>query len=499
MTSSYIRTAAVLAAACVLAPSARAQVPGSSTGGSSGSATVDFPATPAGTLARALLAAINSGDTAQLRRWSDTSFSAAAHQRGNAATDAELLRIVQSQGGGLELLGVRDGEPLRWEARLRRTGRRAEMLMGVAPGAVPRAEGIGLSIVAEPAAPWPTGRLAPDAIRAAIEQRVGEAARRDDFSGVVRVMRGDRVFFEQAYGEADHNFHAPNRPDTRFNVASMGKMFVAVAIGQLVEAGKLRWDDTLAALLPEYPNADAARRITIHQLLTHSAGLGGFFDRPGYDRRKVYPTAASLLEVFAREPLLYAPGTGSRYSNEGFIVLGAVVEKVSGENFYDYVRRHVYQPAGMTDTDAFAIDDAVENVAVGYAWWDDDPLGLRPRRPNWAYLGHRGTPAGGGYSTAADMVRFSQALRGGRLLRPETVARLTAVQNGLPHYGYGFQLSAVGGRETVGHDGGGAGSGINSDLFWFRDGSWTVAVMGNYDAPAAYRVARGILGFLAGQ
>jgi len=499
MTSTYIRAAGLLAALGIAASSARAQAPRRGTGGSAVSPAADFPSTPGGVLARALLAAINSGDTAQLRRWSDTSFSAAARQRGNAATDAELLRTVQSQGGGIELLSVRDGEPLRWEARLRRTGRRAEMLMGVAPGAVPRAEGIGLSIVAEPAAPWPTGRLAPDAIRGAIEQRVGEAARRDDFSGVVRVMRGDSVFFEQAYGELDHNVHAPNRPDTRFNVASMGKMFVAVAVGQLVDAGKLRWDDTLAAVLPEYPNRDAARRITLHQLLTHSAGLGGLFDRPGYDRRKDYPTAASLLEVFAREPLLYAPGTDSRYSNEGFVVLGAVVEKVSGENFYDYVRRHVYAAAGMRDTDAFAIDDPVENVAVGYAWFDDDPLGLRPRRPNWAYLGRRGTPAGGGYSTAADMVRFSQALRGGRLVRSETAARLTAVQNGLPHYGYGFQLSTIGGRDVVGHDGGGSGSGINSDLFWFRDGSWTVAVMGNYDAPAAYRVARGILGFLAGQ
>lgn len=497
MTSTYIRAAGLLAALAIVASSARAQAFAPRV--DAPAAPVQFPSTAAGNLARALLAAINSGDTTQLRRWSDTSFSAAAHQRGNAATDAELLRTVQSQGGGIELLTVRDGEPLRWEARLRRTGRRAEMLMGVAPGPVPRAEGIGLSIVAEPAAPWPTGPLAPDAIRAAIARRVGEAARRDDFSGVVRVMRGDRLFFEQAYGEAEHNFHAPNRPDTRFNVASMGKMFVAVAIGQLVEAGRLRWDDTLAAVLPEYPNPDAARRITIHQLLTHSAGLGGLFDRPGYDRRKDYATAASLLEVFAREPLLYAPGTDSRYSNEGFVVLGAVIEKVSGENFFDYVRRHVYQPAGMSDTDAFAIDDAVENVAVGYAWWDDDPLGLRPRRPNWAYLGHRGTPAGGGYSTAADMVRFSQALRGGRLVRPETAARLTAIQNGLPHYGYGFQLSTVGGRETVGHDGGGSGSGINSDLFWFRDGSWTVAVMGNYDAPAAWHVARGILGFLAGR
>ncbi|HEX8906205.1 MAG TPA: serine hydrolase domain-containing protein, partial [Longimicrobiaceae bacterium] len=240
-------------------------------------------------------------------------------------------------------------------------------------------------------------------------------------------------------------------------------------------------------------------KITIHQLLTHSAGLGGFFERPGYDRRKDYPTAMSLLDVFAREPLQYEPGTRAEYSNEGFVALGAVIEKVSGENYYDYVRRHVYAPAGMARTDAYAINDAVENLAVGYGWFDDDPLGVNPRRPNWAFLGMRGTPCGGFYSTAGDMVRFAQALRGGKLVSAAMVGRLLAPKNGLGEYGYGFQAFDQGGRAVRGHDGGGASSGINSDLYWTADGEWTVAVMGNYDAPAAQRLARGIIGFLAGQ
>ena len=464
----------------------------------SASAVPAFPATPMGRLAQALLDAINSGDSARVRSWADTALSASARQREPLETQVAFLQQIQAQSGGLELVSIHSAaDPISWNVRVRRTGRMAGMLMGGGATTPARAEGVGVFPIPTPQEPWPQGKLGDAAIRDAISVHVSGAVARDDFSGVVLVMKGDSVFFQQAYGEADKSFHVANNAETRFNIASMGKMFTAVAIAQLVEAGKLRFEDTLAKVLPEYPNAEAARKITIHQLLTHSAGLGGFFDRPGYDRRKDYPTATSLLDVFAREPLAYEPGTRSEYSNEGFVVLGAVIEKVSGENYYDYLRRHVYAPAGMTKTDAYAIDDPVENLAVGYGWFDDDPLGVNPRRPNWAFLGMRGTPCGGFYSTAGDMVRFALALRAGKLVGPARVERLTTAKNGLGEYGYGFQVKQENGHAIVGHDGGGASSGINSDLYWTRDGEWTVAVMGNYDAPAAQRVARVIIGFLA--
>jgi CubicO group peptidase (beta-lactamase class C family) len=489
--------AAVLAAA---ASSARAQASAPVHADQTPAGRVELPATPIGRIAQALLDAIDSGDSARVRRWADTSLSEAARRREPLASQVAYLQQIQAQSGGLDLVSVRPGDaPLRFGVRVRRTGRMAEMLLGGGNGTPARAEGVGVAPMPGPADPWPQAQLAEPEIRAAIDGHVSAAAGRDDFSGVVLVMKGDSVFYQRAFGEADHSFHVANNLETRFNIASMGKMFTAVAIAQLVEAGKLRFEDTLAKVLPEYPNAEAARQITIHQLLTHSAGLGSFFDRPGYDRRKDYPTAMSLLDVFAREPLAYAPGTSSRYSNEGFVVLGAVIEKVSGENYYDYIRRHVYAPAGMTRTDAYAIDDPVENLAVGYGWFDDDPLGVNPRRPNWAFLGMRGTPCGGFYSTAGDMVRFARALRSGRLVSPAMVERLTSPKDGLHDYGYGFQAFGTGARAVRGHDGGGASSGINSDLYWVADGSWTVAVMGNYDAPSAQRVARGIIGFLAGQ
>ena len=493
------RTLTAAAVLVLAASSAGAQAAAPVHAASPAASAVELPATPMGRIARALLDAINSGDTARVRRWADTSLSASAVRREPLASQVAFLQRIQAQSGGLEVTGLHGEHPLSFDVRVRRTGRTAAMLLGGGDGTPARAEGVGVTVIPAPLEPWPEGRLAEAEIRSAIDARAAAAAGRDDFSGAVLVMRGDRVFYQKAFGEAEHSFHVPNNLETRFNIASMGKMFTAVAIAQLVEAGKLRFEDTLARVLPDYPNAEAARTITIHQLLTHQAGLGGFFDRPGYDRRKDYPTAASLLDVFAREPLAYEPGTRSAYSNEGFVVLGAVIERVSGENYYDYIRRHVYAPAGMTRTDAYAINDAVENLAVGYGWFDDDPLGVSPRRPNWPFLGMRGTPCGGFYSTAGDMVRFAQALRGGKLLGPAMVERLTTAKDGLGQYGYGFQVRQANGRRILGHDGGGASSGINSDLFWTADGGWTVAVMGNYDAPSAQRLARGIIGFLAGQ
>ncbi|HEX6750753.1 MAG TPA: serine hydrolase domain-containing protein [Longimicrobium sp.] len=491
--STLAAAALVLSAAPAVAQAPANVVPSSG-------APAALPASAIGRIAQALLDAINSGDSARVRRWADTSLSESARRREPIEGQVAFLQRVQAQSGGLDVTGIsRAADPLRFDVRVRRTGRPAHLLLGTGRGEPNRAEGVGVFAAAPPMEPWTRGRFSEAEIRDTIAARVAAAVARDEFSGVVRVMKGDRVVLEQAWGEAERGFHVPNNVETRFNIASMGKMFTAVAIAQLVEAGKLSFDDTLAKVLPDYPNAEAARKITIHQLLTHSAGLGPFFERPGYDRRKDYPTAASLLEVFAREPLAYEPGTRAEYSNEGFVVLGAVVERVSGENYYEYVRRHVWAPAGMTRTDAYAINDPVENLAVGYGRFDDDPLGMNPRRPNWAFLGLRGTPAGGFYSTAGDMARFAQALRGGKLVSAAMVERLTTVkEGGLRNYGYGFQVFEVDGEGVVGHDGGGGSSGINSDLYWLADGSWTVAVMGNYDAPAAQRVARAIMGFVAG-
>jgi CubicO group peptidase (beta-lactamase class C family) len=332
-----------------------------------------------------------------------------------------------------------------------------------------------------------------------ISRHVGAAARRDEFSGVVLVAKGERTIFHQAYGLADRSWRIPNRLDTKFNLASMNKMFTAVAIAQLLATGKLHLEDTLGTILPDYPNQDAARTITIAHLLSHGAGLGMLFDRPGFDRQKRYRTSSDYFPLFAAEPLLFQPGTASAYSNEGFVVLGAVVEKLSGQNYFDYVRERIFRPLELSGTDSYAIDDVVPNLAVGYARYEDDPLGIGIRRPNWIFLQWKGSAAGGGYSTAGDLLKFVRAMRHNRLLRRGLVDTLLAPHAQGDWYGYGFQVQEVGGKQVRGHGGGGPGSGISSELGWFLDGSYAVIVLGNYDLPGASAIYQELIRFLASQ
>jgi CubicO group peptidase (beta-lactamase class C family) len=353
--------------------------------------------------------------------------------------------------------------------------------------------------------PYDGGRLSAAVPRAelvqAIDRRVRFAVGHDDFSGAVLVMKGDEVIYAKAFGEADRQRHQPNTLETRFNLGSMGKQFTAVAIGQLIEAGKLTLDTRLIEVLPDYPNPEAARKITIRQLLSHAAGLGMLFERPGWNFKLRYQTMGELLPIFARAPLQFEPGTRSAYSNEGFIVLGAVVEKLSGQTWYDYVQTNVFERAGMTHSGHLTDDPAIPNRATGYKFADDDALGFGARKANWDSLSWRGNSCGGGYSTVGDMIRFLRALKAGKLISPRTAALFTAqAAGGLPDYGLGFQrIATPGGRTLVGHDGGGPASGINADakMVWETGYAW--AVLGNYDAPFIQAVGRDIGDMLAVQ
>ena len=221
------------------------------------------------------------------------------------------------------------------------------------------------------------------------------------------------------------------------------------------------------------------------------------FDRPGLDRRKRYRTSRSYFPLFASEPPFFKPGTGSAYSNEGYVVLGAIVEKLTGVSYFDYVRERIFQPLGMSSTDSWAIDDVVPNRALGYARFEDDPLGIGPRRPNWIFLQWKGSAAGGGYSTTGDLWKFVQALKHHHLLRAGLVDMLLAPHAQGDWYGYGFQVTEVGGKQMRGHSGGGPGSGISSELGWFLDGGYVAIVLGNYDLPGASAIYEKLVGFLA--
>jgi CubicO group peptidase (beta-lactamase class C family) len=351
--------------------------------------------------------------------------------------------------------------------------------------------------------------LGDEAIGRELERYLGRLVAADAFSGAVAVARDGVPFFTAAYGLADRAAGEPNRVGTRFNLGSMNKMLTAVAVAQLAQQGRLAVTDTLARVLPEYPNRAGAEQITVHQLLTHTSGLGDFFGPRYLEAKDRLRTPRDYFPLFADAPLAFAPGTGWGYSNAGYVVLGAVVERVSGQEYFDYVRAHVYEPAGMTRSDSFERDAAVPDLAIGYtvlpaAAGDLRPeMAFGPRAENTPSLGVKGSPAGGGYSTVEDLLAFDRALRGHRLLSPElTDLVLTGkVGTGLGpeavRYAYGFEEAALDGVRIVGHGGGGPGISANLDLF--LDRGVTAVVLTNYDgavptasaaAPVAQKIRR---------
>lgn len=341
--------------------------------------------------------------------------------------------------------------------------------------------------------------VASEELVKAINDRVDFAVALDDFSGVVLVMKGDEVLVSRIEGVSGAEL--PMSLDTRFHIASMSKMFTAVAIGQLVDRGLLRLDTRLIEVLPDYPNKAFAEKATITHLLNHSAGLGGLFERPDYDNLRPYDRVSELLPSFASSDPYFQPGEGARYSNEGFVVLGAIIEKLTGESWFDYVEREIIQRAGMTHTASDKITDPPGNRATGMMFSVNDPLGLGARMPNTERLGYRGNSAGGAYSTARDMIRFLRAYREGRLISPAMTEAFTSQTNDVVGgYGLGFNVrTAPSGKKIWGHAGGGPNSGINADARMIWENGYAYAVMGNYDSPFAQNIGRDIAEMLAAQ
>lgn len=349
---------------------------------------------------------------------------------------------------------------------------------------------------------WSTTRPASDADAiATIERTVERLTRGGGFSGTVYIARGDSVLLARGYGFANREDSIPNEVHTKFSLASMGKMFTATAVLQLVDQGKLRLTDTLERVLPAYPNHDRSSRITIAQLLQHSAGMGDIWNTP----KKPVPGLTSALAAAAAvsyPPLLFAPGTRWSYSNEGYLVLAAVVERVSGEPFLQYLQHHVFVPAGMTETSVAAgADYIIPHRAVGYRPAAGDPLGAGALRGNWTFLGDSAGGAGGGYSTVGDIARFGRALRTGKLISAALRDSMWTGRWDLPgyagqRYGFASYVMRVGSRVAVGHGGGGNGSGMDNGFKQFTDGSYQVVVLANWEPPAGGYLADAIIRYL---
>jgi CubicO group peptidase (beta-lactamase class C family) len=311
----------------------------------------------------------------------------------------------------------------------------------------------------------------------------------DVFSGTVLLAKDGKPVFEAAYGIANKDFNAPIKLDTKFNLGSMNKMFTAVAVAQLVEKGKLSFDDPLSKFIPDFPDAESAKKIKIKHLLSHTAGLGGYFTKRYQDTSRANLRTVDDMMALAKqdEKLLFEPGTKWQYSNTGMLVLGKVIEIVSGQSYFDYVRENIYKRAGMINTDSYELDKVNPNLAIGYDK-EFTKNGIVFSNNIFAHV-MRGGPQGGGFSTVEDLLKFDQALRSGKLISREMFNTLTAPKPELnsPNYGYGFEV----GDGEAGH--GGGFTGINSNLTMFLKSGWTAIVMSNYSrgaAPVAQKMER---------
>jgi CubicO group peptidase (beta-lactamase class C family) len=320
-------------------------------------------------------------------------------------------------------------------------------------------------------------------------------ARATGFSGVVLVGRGDAIETVRAYGMADRERRIANTADTRFNLGSINKTFTAIAIAQLIQQGRVSLDDTLAKHLPDYPNA-AAGRITVRDLISHRSGIPTFM-RADFGT----VTVADMVKIIAAEPLVFSPGERQEYSNGGYVVLGRLVEVIAGQPYEQYIATHVYRPAAMTKSGFLDAATRSDDVALGYfaADAEGNPVRASEGATLTARTPARGNPAGGGYSTAADLFRFARALRTGRLLD----ARMTDyVLNGTfsgasgPKFGFALREQIVAGRRFIGN--GGGAPGVNAEFRFDPAGDVTVVVLSNASPPSATQLLGDILNRVAG-
>ena len=329
----------------------------------------------------------------------------------------------------------------------------------------------------------PTSQLSQE-----VDAKLSQLAAGDKFSGAVLIGKDGKVLWQKAYGYADREARIPNSVETRFNLGSNNKMVTSVAIAQLVQQGKLRFTDTIAQVLPDYPNREVASKVTVDQLLTHTSGLGDFFGPEFLQKKNSLHELKDYLPLFAGKPLQFEPGTSWSYSNAGFLVLGLMVEKLSGQTYYDYVQEHIFGPAGMKKSGSPMATEKADDLAVGYM----NDSGQLKR--NTDMLPWRGSSAGGGYSTVGDLLKFHQALHGHKLLNAEltdTIITGKAHPPSLPEgvkYAYGFGDKRVDGHRIVGHSGGFPGVNARLDMHW--DSGYTVVVLANRDPSVAEEWAK---------
>ena len=441
-------------------------------------AQTEFPNTPSGKQAKAWLEAFNAGDMGKYKEFVSNNFPARLERVDQDARFREMT-------GGFELKKVEESTPTKTVALVqeRLSDQFGRVTLEVEAAEPHRITRLGLNAIPRPTE-FALPRLNESELLNSLRKKLHEDSTAGRFSGTALVARRGKTLFAQAYGLSDREKKLQNTLHTRFRIGSMNKMFTAVATLQLVQNGKLDLKAPLGNYLTDYPNKDVASKVTIEHLLTHTGGTGDIFGPEFEKRRLELKTLRDYVTLYGQRAPQFEPGSRWQYSNYGFLLLGVLIEKVSGQSYYDYVRDHIFKPAGMTSTASEPEEQSVSARSVGYMRSDTGDW-----QPNTNTLPYRGTSAGGGYSTVEDLLRFATALQTNKLLNAQYTETLTTgkVDAGAGKYAYGFQDSVINGTRCFGH--GGGAPGMNGMLQICPGPGYVIAVLSNMDPPAASRVA----------
>ena len=441
-------------------------------------AQTQFPDTPAGRQAEAWLQAFNSGDREKLHDFLQKNLPERAQQMDQAMG-------FRAMTGGFDLKKVEESTPTKLTALVqeRKSDQMGRLTVEVDAAEPHRLTNLGVLAIPRPAE-FGLPHMSESELIAALRKKLDGDSATDRFSGAVLVARNGNPVFAQAYGLADRERKVPNTLKTRFRIGSMNKMFTATSILQLAQGGKLGLDDPLGKYLTDYPNKEVANKVTIRQLLTHTGGTGDIFGPDFEAHRLELRTLQDYIKLYGNRAPQFEPGSRWEYSNYGFILLGVVIQKVTGQSYYDYVREHIYGPAGMTSSGSEPESEDVPDRSIGYT-----RMGGNELHPNTDTLPYRGTSAGGGYSTVEDLLKFADALQDHKLLNAEFKDMLTTgkVDAHGARYAFGFEDQMINGIRCFGH--GGGAPGMNGDLEICPGPAYVVAVLSNLDPPAASQVS----------
>lgn len=308
----------------------------------------------------------------------------------------------------------------------------------------------------------------------------------EGFSGAVLISKNDSVLLQKSYGFAHLGHKVKNNTDTKFSYASIGKSFTAVAIFQLIQAGKLSLDDPIGKFLPSYPNKIVRDSITIRLLLTHRSGLPDYFysDKFLNTPKEKFRTIESLTNLYENEPLEFIPNEQFSYRNSNYIILGRIIEAVSKIPYDNYIKKNIFSKANMENTGNFDIDHIIENEAENYTLSDVYPNQLQKTIFMSAV---KGSSAGGGYTTINDLHKFALAFKNNKLLNAEyTNFMKKEPENG--SYGYGMQFAGAKASGIFGHSGGHFGVGAEWRIF--EKQNYTIILLTNKDLDQGFLDAR---------